>query len=85
MGWVNIKIPQLLCEMITVHQLPLRFLIGSRPECHIRDSFDQECLYTITRRVVLDETFDPGRDIEVFLRDGFAKICAKNSIPSYLM
>ena len=75
---------QLLCEMITVHKLPLRLLIGSRPECHIRDSFDQECLYTITRRVVLDKTFDPGRDIEVFLRDGFAKICAKNSILSHV-
>jgi hypothetical protein len=71
---------QLLCEKITVHKLPLRFLIGSRPESHIRDSFDQESLYTFTRRVILDETFDPGRDIQVFLQDGFAKICAKNSI-----
>ena len=66
---------QLLCETITVHKLPLRFLIGSRPESHIRDSFDQESLYTVTRRVILDETFDPGRDIEVFLRDGFANLC----------
>ena len=56
---------QLLCNMITVHKLPLRFLIGSRPESHIRDSFDQESLHTITRRVVLHETFDPGRDIQV--------------------
>jgi NACHT domain len=78
------SILQLLCEMITVHKLPLRFLIGSRPECHIRDSFDQECLYTITRRVVLDETFDPGRDIEAFLRDGFVKISAKHSILSHV-
>ena len=73
---------RLLCETITVHKLPLRFLIGSRPESHIRDSFDQESLYTVTRRVVLDEKFDPGRDIQVFLQDGFAKICAKNSILS---
>ena len=75
---------QLLCEAITVHKLPLRFLIGSRPESHIRDSFDQESLYTLTRRVVLDETFNPGRDIRVFLQDGFAKICAKNSILSHV-
>ena len=78
------SILQLLCEAITVHKLPLRFLIGSRPESHIRDSFDQEALYTVTRRVVLDETFDPGRDIRVFLQDGFAKICAKNPILSYV-
>ena len=71
---------RLLCETITVHKLPLRFLIGSRPESHIRNSFDQESLYTITHRVVLDETFEPGRDIRVFLRDGFAKFCAENSI-----
>ena len=75
---------RLLCETITVHKLPLRFLIGSRPESHIRDSFDQESLFTITQRVVLDETFDPGRDIRVFLQDGFAKICAENSILSHL-
>ena len=75
---------RLLCETITVHKLPLRFLIGSRPESHIRDSFDQESLYTVTRRVVLDETFDPKRDIQVFLQDGFAKICAQNSIMSHV-
>ena len=73
---------QLLCETITVHKLPLRFLIGSRPESQIRDSFDQESLYKITRRVVLDETFNPGRDIRVFLQDGFAKMCTKNPILS---
>ena len=73
---------QLLCETITVHKLPLRFLIGSRPESHIRASFDQESLYTMTHRIVLDDTFSPGRDIRVFLQDGFAKICAENSILS---
>ena len=78
------SILQLLCESITIHKLPLRFLIGSRPESHIRDSFDQASLYTITRRVVLDGTFDPRRDIRVFLQDGFAKICAKNSILSHV-
>jgi NACHT domain len=78
------SILQLLCEAITVHKLPLRFLIGSRPESHIRESFDQESLYTVTRRVILDETFDPGKDIQVFLQDGFAKICAKNPILSHV-
>ena len=78
------SILRLLCETITVHELPLRFLIGSRPESHIRDSFDQESLYTVTRRVILDEKFNPGRDIQVFLRYGFAKICAKNSMLSHV-
>ena len=78
------SILRLLCDSITVHKLPLRFLIGSRPESHIRSSFDQESLYTITHRVVLDERFNPGRDIRVFLQDGFAKICAENSILSHI-
>jgi hypothetical protein len=76
------SILRLLCETITCHKLPLRFLIGSRPESHIRASFDQESLYTITHRVVLDETFNPGRDIQVFLQDGFAKI-SENFILSH--
>ena len=75
---------RLLCETITVHKLPLRFLIGSRPESHIRATFDQESLHTITHRVVLDETFEPGRDIRVFLQDGFAKFSAKNAILSHV-
>ena len=75
---------RLLCETIRIHKLPLRFLIGSRPESHIRECFDQESLYTVTRRVVLDETFDPERDIRVFLQDGFAKICVKNPILSHV-
>ena len=78
------SILQLLCKTITVHKLPLQFLIGSRPESHIRDCFDQESLYTVTRRVILDEKFNPGRDIQVFLQDGFAKIYAKNSILSHV-
>ena len=78
------SILRLLCEAITTHKLPLRFLIGSRPESHIRASFDQEFLYTITHRVVLDETYNPRRYIRVYLQDGFAKICAENSILSYV-
>ena len=78
------SILQLLYESIRIHKLPLRFLVGSRPESHIRNSFDRESLYTITHLVVLDETFHPGRDIRMFLRDGFAKICADNFIMSHV-
>ena len=62
---------RLLYETITVHELPLRFLIGSRPESQICNTgnFDKESLYTVTLRVILDETFNPGRDIQVFLPD----------------
>ena len=77
------SILQFLCKSIRVHKLPLRFLVGSHPESHIRESFDEASLYKVTRRVILDETFNPGKDIQVFLRDGFAKICATNSVLSH--
>ena len=70
----------LLCETITVHKLPLRFLIGSRPEPHICDSFHQESLYTVTRQVNLDERFD-SRDIQLYLRHGFAEIARNSKLP----
>ena len=78
------SILQLLYETIAENKLSLRFLIGSRPESHFRDSFDQGSLCAVTQRVVLDDMFDPKRDIRVFLQDGFAKICAKNSILSHV-
>jgi hypothetical protein len=61
------SILRLLCKTITVHKLPLQFLIGSSPESHTRASFDQESLYTIIHRVVLDEIFNPRSEIRVFL------------------
>ena len=73
---------RLLCETITVHQLPLRFLIASRPESHIRTSFDHESLYTVTHRVVLDETFNPRKDIRVFCKMALQKSAPR--IPSCL-
>ena len=71
------SILQLQYETIAENKLSLRFLIGYRPESQFRNSFDQGSLCAVTRRVVLDEMFDPRRDIRVFLQDGFAKICAK--------
>ena len=50
----------------------LRF--SPRFSFRVRVSFDEESLYTVTRRVVLDETFDAVKDIWLLLRvqDGFA-------------
>ena len=50
-----------------VNQMPSIFTIRSLICAPVSIS------YTITHRVVLDETFYPGRDIQVFLQDGFAK------------
>ena len=67
----------LIGTALTAHRLPLRFLIASRPEPHIRDAFNHLVFQPITRRLALDESFWPGRDIHIFLRSGFADIHTK--------
>ena len=51
----------------------LYLLIASRPEPAIVAVFDDE-LSDITRRLVLDNSYHPDRDIAVFLRSSFADI-----------
>ena len=67
-----------LISKAVIDKIPLRFLIASRPEAHIRECFDQIDLHTITRRVVLDDSFNPNKDIELILRKGFAEIYNRN-------
>jgi len=70
---------EIIYEAVAVEKIPLRFLIASRPEAHIREAFDQPTLRSITQRVVLDESFGPNQDIEKYFQDGFEDIYKKNS------
>ena len=49
---------------------------GGRPESQICVNIDKESLYTVTRRVliVLDETFDPERDILAEMMEGYGEL-----------
>jgi hypothetical protein len=67
-------------EAVAIHKLPLRFLVASRPEAHIREAFDRPTLRSVTKRVVLDESFGPNQDIEKYLRDGFESIRERNPL-----
>jgi hypothetical protein len=69
---------EIIYEAVAIHKIPLRFLIASRPEAHIREAFDRPTLRSITKRVVLDESFGPNQDIEKYLRDGFESIYDQN-------
>jgi len=61
--------------------IPLFFLIASRPEQHIRQSFnDQDGLGSLSLRVALDDTYRPDDDIRVFLQSTFDEI--KRNHPS---
>ncbi|KAL0569056.1 hypothetical protein V5O48_012914 [Marasmius crinis-equi] len=53
---------------------PLKFLVCSRPESWIREAFDAEPLHDITQRVILDETFEPSKDIERYYVHEFTNI-----------
>ncbi|KAI3596596.1 nwd2 [Moniliophthora roreri] len=55
-------------------QLPLRFLVCSRPEPPIREKFNTESFRPYLCRVALDETFSPGRDIAIFLASSLEQI-----------
>ena len=56
------------------HQLPLIFLIASRPEQHISFAFSTGVLPTVTTRIALDDSYLPDNDIQLFLTDKFQEI-----------
>jgi hypothetical protein len=56
----------------------IRFIIASRPEHQICDTFNKEPLFSSTRRLVLDEGYNTAADIERYLRDEFEEIYSRN-------
>lgn len=48
-------------------RLPARFLIANRPEPNIRKTFERANLREINHRIVLDDTYEPDRDIRIYL------------------
>lgn len=53
--------------------VPLIFLIASRPEHEIRVAFNEH-LHGRTRRLVLDDKYQPDKDIRVYLQSEFDEI-----------
>ncbi|KAI3619128.1 nwd2 [Moniliophthora roreri] len=72
-SWEQQHILSLLATVFP-KQIPLRFLICSRPEPHIREAFDVDGFRPYLCRVALDETFEPSRDITTFLNSEFKRI-----------
>lgn len=58
--------------------LPAQFLIASRPEPNIQTTFDHPDLRQITRRIVLDDSYNSRCDIRTYLRAGFTDIHKKH-------
>lgn len=66
-----------ISRIIHKHRLPLRFLIASRPEPHIRHSFENRDLQRMCYPIFLDESFNPVHDVHVYLRSEFDKLRTK--------
>ncbi|KAF8988964.1 hypothetical protein BDQ17DRAFT_1414533 [Cyathus striatus] len=49
----------------------LRVLLASRAEVEIRQAFNEQSISSICTRLALDDTFDPDKDIDLFLRSRF--------------
>ncbi|KAJ7074564.1 hypothetical protein C8F01DRAFT_1043818, partial [Mycena amicta] len=76
------RIIKIIFQILLATGLPHRFLICSRPEPHIRETFDS--LLASGRRyrhLVLDDTFDPDRDIRLYLTASFVQLRDRVSAP----
>ena len=73
----------LIADTLARTNVPLRFLICSRPEAHIKETFDMEMMQNITRAIVLDEKFAPNDDIRRYLEDEFFRIFTTRNISSH--
>jgi hypothetical protein len=65
--------------------IPLFFLIASRPEQDIRQTFnDQNGLGSLSFSIALDDTYRPDDDIQVFLQSTFDEIKRKHPSRAHL-
>ena len=80
------RILKAISSVLQRNQIPLIFLISSRPEQEISYAFNSHPLTGLTSRLLLDDTFHPDKDIRIFLDDSFSDIKAehpqKRHIPS---
>src|SRR6266576_5307949 len=67
----------LIGAQMTSQKIPLRFLICSRPESHIKEIFNTDNMKGITHVLVLDNAFAPNADIQKYLEDEFSRIFAE--------
>ncbi len=70
----------LIADALAHINIPLRFLICSRPEPHIKETFNLENMKDVTRVVILDEKFEPNDDIRRYVEDEFFRIFTKRNI-----
>jgi hypothetical protein len=68
---------ELIQKALAHHDLPFCFLIASRPEPHIQESFDFTDIKDISHSLTLKNNFRPDDDINIFLLSGFLDVRQK--------
>ncbi|KAJ7898088.1 hypothetical protein B0H13DRAFT_2275787 [Mycena leptocephala] len=71
------EILRLFIRAIQAHQLPIRLLIASRPEPHIREILETEEAFAISRQCLLPADDSAYEDIRTYLRDEFSRVHAQ--------
>ncbi|KAJ6565886.1 hypothetical protein DFH09DRAFT_462875 [Mycena vulgaris] len=71
---IQTEIIRLFMKAIQVHQLPIRILICSRPEAHLREVLEAEETLALCQQVELSADRSAYHDIRTYLRDEFARI-----------
>jgi hypothetical protein len=73
-----------ICNAFMTHELPLRFLICSRPEHSIEMRFERSDLESATARLVVDMDNTVTQDITIFLEAEFSRIHREQCIQETL-
>jgi hypothetical protein len=81
---VQRNIVEVLANAHRQHRLPLIFLFASRPEQHISLAFSTGILPSVTKRIALDESYLPNKDIQSFLTDKFQEITSTHRLRVYI-
>ncbi|KAK2459961.1 hypothetical protein APHAL10511_007967, partial [Amanita phalloides] len=69
----------LIGDALTQHNIPLYFLLCSRPEPHIQDAFHLETMQN--RECGILELVDASADIRRYLKEEFSRIFTKRAMP----
>jgi hypothetical protein len=72
------EILRLFIDAIHMHQLPIRILIASRPEPHIREVLQTKVTFNMCRLVELSADNRAYEDIRKYLHDEFSRIRAEH-------
>lgn len=71
---------QAIQEALATQDLPLRFVVASRPEGHLQDVLNPAGGQEMCDRVSLIDYRDVDADVECYLRDGFSQIATTHSV-----